>query len=83
MRNSRRSLLAAIIVLSIGTFACVTAQDASRSQPKTQPQAVPPTTTAGDSGFTVGETAVPNGSDASPTIADGGFTVEQTTVPDK
>ncbi len=83
MRNPRRSMLAAIVVLSIGTFACVTAQDASRSQPKAQPQAVPPTTASGDSGFTVGETAVPNAPVASPTSSDGGFTVDQTAVPDK
>jgi hypothetical protein len=75
MSMTRRTV-AALVVLAGLTLACVSVQDAGRpsggagagEQPRPQT----------DSGFTVGETAVPVTVTAAP---DNGFTVNETVVP--
>ena len=82
MRTNRRTLLISVVALAALSLACVTTQDQSpRAQPNAQeaPQQAQP-----DSGFTVGETAMPSTPAAgAPTAgSDGGFTVGETAVPD-
>jgi predicted small secreted protein len=87
----RRNLLAAALILAAVSLACVTVQDPGRSQSQPgqsgaskQPPAQPATARPQqeDSGFTVGETAVPS-TPTPGTASQDGFTVGETAVPDK
>ncbi len=82
MMRSPRALIAAIIVFSALSFACVGVQDTSRTQPKAeQPKAEQPAAPkSNDGGFTVNETTVPTTPQAP---AGDGFTVNETAVPNK
>lgn len=77
MMRSPRALIAAIIVFSALSFACVGVQDTSRTQPKAEQPAAPK---SNDGGFTVNETTVPTTPQAP---AGDGFTVNETAVPNK
>jgi hypothetical protein len=86
----RRNLLAAALMLATVSLACVTVQDPGRTQAQPgqsgaskQPPAQPATERPQqDSGFTVGETAVPSTPTPGSASQDG-FTVDETAVPDK
>jgi hypothetical protein len=78
MNRTPARLIALVLLLGVFGIACVGVND---SAPKAQPKAEQPAQPKSDSGFTVGETAVPTTPEA-PKSGDG-YTVNETAVPNK
>jgi hypothetical protein len=77
MKRNPSRLLAAVVLLGALSIACVSVQDASKTQPR---QDAPKTEPQKDSGYTVSETTVPTTPQPASPYTDG-YTVGETAVP--